>query len=247
MVNLNQILFIATSYKYPETLPFEWFLPTSASTVSGSLEFSRLSSISYIRYDSASDFSVNDGPFTIEWFQWKQPDYEFSRIFSIGSFPEAKIAVSIEGGSLYLWMNGQIILSESLFPFPDFTEAWKHLAITRDSNSLISLYFDGQRISTVTSAESVSNITSSLTIGNEETPTSSAQFRGYITDFHWVVGESLYSGETITVPTSPITSTSNSKLLLNATSFATQYLDSSPVNRISSQVSSVRWSSYGPY
>jgi hypothetical protein len=247
VVNLNQILLIATSYKYPETLPYEWFLPDTISEVSGSLEFSKISSLSFLRYDSASDFAVNDGPFTIEWFQWKQPNYEYARIFSIGTFPEAKIAVSIELSSLYFWMNGEVILNESLFPFPDYTQSWKHVAITRDENSLVSLYFDGQRIATVTSTESVSNITSSLTIGNEETPTSSAQFRGYIADFHWVVGDSLYSGETITVPTSPIISTSNSKLLLNATSFGTQYLDSSPVNRISSQVSSVRWSSYGPY
>jgi hypothetical protein len=247
MINLSQAFIIASSYKYPETSGLQWFLPSSPSTVSGSLEFAKQSITSFIKYEESSDFAVGSGPFTIEWFQWKQPEYEFSRIFSIGTYPEAKIAVSIEGGTLYFWMNGGVILTAAISEFPDYTQTWKHIAITRDNLDLISIYFDGQRVASTTSSESVTDIQSPLTIGNEDVVTTGAQYRGYLTDFHWVTGESLYSGETLQIPTSPIQSTLNSKLLLNANSLQTEFTDSSPSNRVPSEVSSVTWSSYGPY
>lgn len=247
MINLSQAFIIASSYKYPETSGLQWFFPSISTEPSGSLEFARNSVTSFVKYGASSDFAVGSGPFTIEWFQWKQPDYEFSRIFSIGTFPEAKIAVSIENAYIYFWMNGQDILNVSISEFPDYIQSWKHVAITRDNSNLISIYFDGQRVASTTSSESVTNIETPLVIGNEDVVTSGSQFRGYLADFHWVTGESLYSGETLQIPTSPIQSTLSSKLLLNANSLQTKFTDSSPSNRVPSEVSSVTWSSYDPY
>jgi hypothetical protein len=58
--------------------------------------------------------------------------------------------------------------------------------------------------SQITDANNITNIVDELTIGNENTATTLAAFVGYITNFRWVKGLAVYTGN-FTVPTSALT------------------------------------------
>lgn len=260
MVNLNQALLFGTSFlREPDILP--WVLPENITTLegAGSIAFGRQTRYSYFLYppsgEYVEDFSVQENEFTIEWFQWMQSEIGSApRIFSIGQYPDAALAVSIEGNTLYFWMGGinqsfqpdSSLISASL---PSgFTENWRHIAISRDSNNLVRIYYDGQMIASQTSTVNVVNNTSALFIGNERNDTLSTQYRGYLTDFHFVNGEALYiSDEGLSIPVSPIDPVADTKLLLNTFGPSNFLADSSSRNRIASQPFGLEWFNYSPY
>jgi hypothetical protein len=92
---------------------------------------------------------------------------------------------------------------------------WNHVAACR-SGTTLSLFLNGTRIATTTSANNFSS-TNDIRIGAEASGTS--PFFGYIADARFVKGSSVYtpSSTTITVPTAPLTAVTNTKLLTNMT------------------------------
>jgi hypothetical protein len=244
MINLNQVALFGTAYKQESTLP--WVFPENSSETAGSLEFARLAEPSYIEYAGSNDWAVGTGEFTIEFWAFMQQNDFFPRIFSIGSFDTtASLAVSIESGQLYFWMNGSPSFGYSL---DDPYETWNHIAITRDDESILRLYVNGTRVAEQSNAtEDIIDNTRSLLIGTESVGDSQVQFRGYITGFRWAKGESLYTGETLTVPTGPLLSTTGTKLLLNAISSETFLDDDSSVERSQIASDQVQWTNYVPY
>ena len=82
------------------------------------------------------------------------------------------------------------------------TNSWHHFALTREG-STVRGYFDGQRnINQTMSAFHTSN--SNTVLGGRNTG-GSYGFNGQIDDFRILYGLALYTGSSLTVPTSPVT------------------------------------------
>jgi len=208
------------------------------SAEGGSIAFP--TTLGYVIYPASSDWALGTGDYTIEWWQWLTPGYQYPRPFSVGSWPNADIAVSIESGNLYLWSMGSVVTSVLISNYED---QWVHFAISRN-NGTTRVFQNGVQI---VETSDISNITTdnvALTIGNEQNVTSAGGFTGYITNFRWTKGEALYTTN-FTVPNQPLTVGSNTKLLLLSSSLINNTVDSTNNHIVDS--SSVSWERVGPY
>lgn len=181
--------------------------------------------------------------FTIEWWiktnNWTSPTYH-PRPYSLGAFP-APNAVSIEGGGqhIYWWTSGS--------PEIDFNglnlqpNTWYHMAVTRD-NGALAIYVDGVRKATATYNNAIPSAGNILTIGAEP---GDSTVNGKMTNFRWN-SSVKYTGTSFTVPTSPLTADSDTKLLLLATSSGTLTTDSSTSAKTVTNVGA-SWSSDSPF
>ena len=202
------------------------------------------SSNNYLTVPASSDFSVGNNDFTFEWFQnTSDTNGIHSRIFSIGAWPNASLAVSFEGGNLLFWYNTTIKISQYV---SNYANNWKHFAVVRQSNA-VRFYYDGQYVTSATTSASETDASHDLWIGWENNSQPSSQFKGYITNFHFVNGTALYTGTgSINVPSDKITAVANTKLLLNAANSATAYTDSSSSHRTITN-HNTSWSSSSPF
>lgn len=244
MINLNQAVLFGTAFNYLQGEP--WTFPENSSELYGSLEFARTTNSSYIEYPGSDDWAVGTGEFTIEFWMFMQQNFVYPRIFSVGTYDDpASIALSIEGGALYFWLNGAYHLQYGLEnPFA----TWNHIAITRDDQSDLRLYVNADKIREEPNITTdITDNVRSLFIGTENPSDQNTQFRGYLTGFRWSKGEALYTGETLTLPTSPLTSTVNTKLLLNSISSGTYLDDASSIERDPDNFGNIQWTNYSPY
>ena len=88
---------------------------------------------------------------------------------------------------------------------------WYHLAYTR-SGSTFRVFLNGTQVHTFTSSASLTTTSNTLNIGGSASDTNSI-FNGYISNVRFIKGTSLYNSTPITVPTSPLTSVTNTKVL----------------------------------
>ena len=104
-----------------------------------------------------------------------------------------------------------IILSSSTLA----ANTWTHVAVVRDSNNLVSMYFNGVSAATsVTYAASLNQGTGQLFRIGAWTPDGGSQdlWSGYISNARVVVGTAVYTG-TFTPSTTPLTAIANTVLL----------------------------------
>ena len=230
------------SYGRPPKAPVPQPPPSGTG---GSLRFTS-SSTSGLTIPNDVDFQIGTGNFTIEWFQYQLSGSGTNqRIFSIGSYPSASIAVSQEGSdssrSFYAWISGANLIASS----QNFLNTWVHIAICRSGTSL-RVFRNGVQIgTTLTNSTNFNNTTNTLKIGNESTTSAGGAFNGYITNFHWVKGTALYTGN-FSRPTAPITPVANTRLLLLATASGTAFTDSSGKGKVATPVG-VAWNSLTPF
>jgi hypothetical protein len=161
------------------------------------------SSTGVITYDGRDDWAVGTGDFTIEWFSRQSsltvPQYQ--RVFSVGNFPTIKIGVSIESGTFYYWANDGFRYSSSS---ASQANVWIHWAVVRASD-VTRVYKNGTLLgSQIADTNNITDNTTSLTIGNTLTPADNAGLVGNLTNFRWVKGLAVYTGN-FTVPTSALT------------------------------------------
>lgn len=169
----------------------------------GGNSYSLNGSNSYLSLSGNSSWAVGTGDFTIEWFQYQTDNNSFPRIFAIGSYPSTIIGSSIEGGTFYAWCPGA-----NSFGSVSVKNAWHHFAIVRRSSNLY-VYLNGSQISTAKSNTSnISNSSTTLYLGVENGGNSGTWFGGYLTNFRWVKGLAVYTGN-FTKPTSSLTLTSS--------------------------------------
>lgn len=152
-------------------------------------------STSFITVPNNSALDFNTGDFTVEWYQYETDTNSFPRIFNYGtSYDNSQIdvAVSIEGGSFYLWTNNTPNFIGGLSS-TDYKNIWVHFAICRNSGTIV-VYKNGNPFgNTITYGDSISS-SNDLTIGNETADkTVGASFGGLIYGFCWTVGVSLYN------------------------------------------------------
>jgi hypothetical protein len=172
--------------------------------VGGGNSYSFSSSVnSYIDTAGSADWAVGTGDFTIEWFGFQITTASFQRVFTVDDFPSIDIGVSIEDATFYYWANDAFRFSSA---GATAINTWYHWAVVRSSGTT-SVYRNGTlRSSSFSDTNNITNTTDPLTIGNENTASTLAAYRGYITNFRWIKGLAVYTGA-FTVPTSALTAT----------------------------------------
>jgi hypothetical protein len=161
------------------------------------------SSTGVITYAGSDDWAVGTGDFTIEWFsrQSSLVSPQYQRVFSVGNFPTIKIGVSIESGTFYYWANNSFRYSSSS---ASTQNVWIHWAVVRASGTT-RVYRNGSLLgSSISDTNDITDSSTSLTIGNTLTPSDNAGLVGNLTNFRWVKGLAVYTGD-FTVPTSALT------------------------------------------
>jgi hypothetical protein len=170
----------------------------------GGNSYSFISSVnSFINTPASSDWAVGTGDFTIEWFQYQTTTAGFQRVFTVDDFPSIDIGVSVESAQFYYWANDTFRYNAA---GATTVNTWQHWAVVRQSG-VTKVYRNGTQLgSQIVDVNNINNTTDPLTIGNENTPSTSAAFVGYITNFRWVKGLAVYTGN-FTTPTSALTAT----------------------------------------
>lgn len=148
---------------------------------------------------AANNLAVTSGdPWCVEGFFYQNDSNAFPRVFSIGSYPSTSIAISLEGGTMYYWMNNGVAGTagkpNSLY--------WHHFAFA-SNGSVTYLYLNGQIVDIY--GGTMPDLTGgTLVIGNE-TPAGGGvtSFGGYMNSFRWTVGNQVYTAP-FTVPTSAL-------------------------------------------
>jgi len=201
--------------------------PVPPVTTGGSMLFDSTfgSDGSHVSYPNDTSLRIGSQSFTIEWFQYWTGGSSFPRVFSIGNYPSADIAVSYEGDFI-VWKNGSPNFIGSGDPPQN---VWVHIAIVGDGSS-IAVYQNGIQIGTVAGAYNFTDSSTALMIGNETSASSDANFNGQITNFRWVVGTAVYTSN-FTPPSAPLTDISGTQLLLLAENSPDVVLDSSSTSR----------------
>jgi hypothetical protein len=177
---------------------------TQSPFVGGGNSYSFISSVnSFIDTPASSDWVVGTGDFTIEWFQYQTTTTGYQRAFTVDDFNSIDIGVSVEDATFYYWNNSGVRYSS----FGATTaNVWIHWAVVRQSG-VTKIYKNGTQLgSQITDTNNINNTIDELTIGNENTPSTIAAFVGYITNFRWVKGLAVYTGN-FTTPTSELTAT----------------------------------------
>ena len=165
-----------------------------------SFRFTR-STNSYITTPGSGDWAVGTGDFTVEWFGYQTDTTQFQRVFSVGDYPNIKIGVSIESTTFYYWANNSFRYSSAS---ATTTSTWYHWAVVRQSGTT-RVYRNGTlRGSSFADTNNITDNTTALYIGNTNTPATNAAWVGDITNFRFVKGLAVYTGD-FTVPTSSLT------------------------------------------
>ena len=160
------------------------------------------SAISYIMTPGSADWTLGTGDFTVEWFGYHTSLLGAQRPYSVGTYSSANTAVSIEsGGSFFYWANGP---SRYVSAGAATANTWTHWAVVRQSGTT-SIYRNGTLLgsSFADTYDIQTNGLVSLVVGNETSYTTNAGFVGYLTNFRWVKGLAVYTGN-FTVPTSSL-------------------------------------------
>lgn len=165
----------------------------------------------YLSVPGSAAFAFGTGSFTTEWWQYMTSQPSNPRVFSIGNYPSATIGVSIEGGTFYVWENSGVRFSYSLTA-DGYLNRWLHFAISRN-NGTTSIFKNGIQIgASYPDTNNINNTSTTLSIGQESTPTANSYFPGYISNFRILNGTALYTAS-FTAPNAPLTAIANTSLL----------------------------------
>ena len=172
----------------------------------GGNSYSFISSVnSYITTPGSDDWAVGTGDFTAEWFSYQTTLTQFQRIYTVGDFPTIKTGVSIESGTFYYWANNTFRYSSA---GASTSNTWYHWAVVRESG-VTKVYRDGtQRGLQITDTNDITDTTTTFVVGNTNTFATNAALVGYLTNFRFVKGLAVYTGN-FTKPTSALTATAS--------------------------------------
>jgi hypothetical protein len=203
--------------------PFSPFNPSeaySASVKGGSANFSQLAT-SKLDVTDASDFDFGTGDFTVE--AWVYPTKDL-----LGGGAPFALMLNGKGYNFYIgWTTyssaglviygGQgvgSIYSGSTDHVPQ-KYAWSHIVYQNTSGNF-NFYLNGTRVCNVADSGSFPDVTG-VTVGVNDSY-GSYYLGAHVSDLRVVKGSNVYSNaSTLTVPTAPLTSVTNTKLLLNFT------------------------------
>ena len=224
--------------------------PPNKDLIGGSMFFDGTAgNVVTVDYNGAMDLDYDS--WTIEWFQYyTSTDTCCKRVFDIGTFPNEHIGVSLENGSIVVWIERPSGYQFSYTLNDDIFNTWSHFAISSEdiggNDRRIRIFQNGVELG----SSQIINVD----MNNFDGPTllpliiggmgdGSSPFEGYITNFRWNKGTCYYTSN-FSVPTSPLY-VDGSELLLLATNEAGLIYDSSETQTISQN--NVTWSTNTPF
>ena len=188
------------------------------------------------------------GDFTIEFFIKKGVGGAGApRVFSLGFDTGATIGVSIESGTCYVWPYGAALSGAMPAGYEAGTN-WAHVAICR-SGTTTKLYIDGVLKATKTGDSR--NINDSINPGfalqvGVDNPIAGSPnwWSGALTNFRWD-NSAIYTGASLTVPTSPLTKSATTKLLMLGGGVTNPVYDATKTNTLVNN--GAQWTSATPF
>jgi hypothetical protein len=154
------------------------------------------------------------GDFTIEGWGYFRSISNYTGIFSMRN------ATTAAGASINILNTGNFDFSVN--PGGEYSATavplnrWFHVALVRSGSSTnnVSCYLDGVRVGQFTSNSQANGGSNVAIIGRYYVDgTDQYHANGFISNVRYVNGTALYSGATITVPTSPLTAVTNTAIL----------------------------------
>jgi hypothetical protein len=210
---------------------------------SGTIVFNGLDPQSGGSYVSAPGATINTwlpstGDFTVEWFQYQTVGGGHPRVFSIGPDTQATFGVSIEANKVYTWPT-----ANNWSIGTTYVNTWVHIALVR-SSGVMNAFINGVKKTTYNQADTtdVSGAVNDLYIGADGL-TAGDGFPGNITNFRWT-NSAVYTTNFDT-PTSPLSSLSQTKLLLLGGSTANPVVDATGTNVLTNF--NTTWSADTPF
>ena len=206
------------------------YMPTGGVQIFGSYSFGNTDQILKASNEGAFTFGSSDD-FCIEWFQ-KHSEVTHtprSTIFSINEL--TSFGVSYEENLLTLWIsNGVSPILQVDFEESEYTGEWMHVAILRKDGK-IYVYKNGIKVYSIFDSTAQTEDFFPMSIGSSEFDRVNTLFQGLISDFRFVIGNSVYEPETtIEYPTSNLQSVEGTRLLLNALE-SNPFSDSGPLSK----------------
>jgi len=188
----------------------------------------------YVRSPTTSDFNLSTNDFCYEGWIWAEdPDaVSYPRFFGLGPYYQNVnsfgVFIADTDNSDYIttyWNDGTLgrkLISSSTLA----ANQWNHIAVVR-SGSNFGLFLNGTRIATYTSSAAIGSGNNYAFVGH--TGTGTEGYVGYFSNVRLVNGSSVYdpTQTTITVPTSPLTDVTNTKLLVGQSN---RFVDNSSVD-----------------
>ena len=173
---------------------------------SGSVYFANQSSF----VSNASSDLTMTGDFTVEcWiYQTGRPN-AYNAIFEIGQWPETSILVRSYGGSPDFWVGSSYAVG-NIYPFININQ-WHHVAVSR-AGTLIRVCIDGVVRLAVNIGGTLNPSGYPLVIGGDQHGIGGQGFTGYISNFRFVNGTALYTGN-FTPPRQLLTAIPNTVVL----------------------------------
>ena len=158
--------------------------------------------------DGTGAGEVGSGAFCIEAWVYKLSNSSFDSICSLGTGENSYQFEAGEAADYVRWETNQgaVLTSTTTLNL----NQWYHVAVSRDSSNNIRLYVDGTKEDQTTNTEDYSDAGPFEIARNRG---STDEFEGYIRDLRIVVGDPVYTNDTITVPTAPLTAITNTNLL----------------------------------
>lgn len=175
----------------------------------------------YLNIASNTAFSFGTSDFTIE--TWIYPNNLSGRLWFFDSNTDN---VDLNGSGGIFYYNSGLYSSSTNTVIS--VGAWRHIALVRASGT-VTLYVNGSSVMSQNGIGYNSSSNRAIEIGYSSSQ-GNGYFNGRMSNFRIVKGTALYSGSTITVPTSPLTVISGTQLLLNTTNDSNFLKDNSTNN-----------------
>lgn len=196
----------------PRTLnPFGYVNTASAystANVGGSAYFDGTGD--YLSFATNSAFNIVTGNFTVECWVYDQGPGAERYIFSVRSGSAGwELRKNATNLLQFFFTGGSSITSASTIP----SNAWTHVAATRESNT-VRIFINGNLDASATFSNGNYEGTEPLYIGYGTT--GGGYFLGYMSNARIVKGTALYTSN-FTPPTAPTTNVANTSALLNFT------------------------------
>lgn len=167
----------------------------------------------------ATPLDIIGNDWTVEGFWNEVETNAFPRLFAVGNGSDL-IGISLEGGTMYFWMNGGVAGSYT----KPTAGNWHHFAMVGNTSGGVTMYVDGNAVAS--GGFTTPNLSGQiLTIGNQFTTADTlTSYGGYMQNLRWTVGVQVYTGD-FTVPTSALQLTQSAGANISAiTSGQVKYL-----------------------
>jgi hypothetical protein len=206
-----------------------FYLPFSQDrTVSASAFFDQDDN-SYVAWtDPGNEYEIGSSDdYTLELFFWPTATEVSGSSNLVGYYRTTSpvgyfmVSASLSSRNFYLYHGNGAATTFGTYTAGDVQAGrWHHLAFNRSSGTL-RCFLDGAEVGSASTSNTRTHDIPEFRV-NKAHATSNATFDGYVSNVRWVIGSAVYSdGSSITVPTSPLTAVTNTKILACTTTTIT--------------------------